>query len=305
MSSGPAWQGEFVVDAPLAQALIQEQFPEFGEAPIVRVGEGWDHIVWRCRETVFRFPHQAESLKLARRSVTTLGELAHRLPLQIPVPTHIGRPGLRYPGHFVGYRWLRGCLPARVAITPQERFAAALPLAEFLRALHGLDATLARSWGIEAEGDKGSMAQRAEFAKKRVRQLAGTAWENLANRSLGAMGSVPAQAETKHNRVVHGDLHAGQVLLDEQHRLTAVIDWDELAIGDTAFDLVMVYSFLPQRARVGFWRAYGDKQAAKRARHLALSYGLAFLVQALETEDTALRDEAVFGLENALVGPEV
>jgi macrolide phosphotransferase len=38
--------------------------------------------------------------------------------------------------------------------------------------------------------------------------------------------------------VIHGDLHAGHVLIDEAQRVTGLIDWTEARIGDPALDLL-------------------------------------------------------------------
>jgi len=299
---GTEWQGSLPVDASLARSLIDSQFPALRGIGLERVGSGWDHVVWRCGETLFRFPHQAESLDLARRSVQALGHLSTRLPLLIPTPTHQGVPEAGYPGHFVGYRWLEGALPAQLPLTEADRRRATPKLAAFLRTLHGIALPEARAWGVPLEDDKGSMVERTEYARKRARQLADTRWAQLGADALAVMEQPPPEASDSAFRLVHGDLHSGQVLFDTSHTITAVIDWDELAIGDPAFDLIMVYSFVPPMAREDFWHRYGDRTAAARARHLALSYGLAILVQALHTEDPVLRDEAAAGLENALTG---
>ena len=92
-----------------------------------------------------------------------------------------------------------------------------------------------------------------------------------------------------------------QILLDEQLQLSAIIDWDEVCIGDPAYDLILVYSFLPQAIRPKFWSLYGPSSCKARARHLALSYGLAILAQAVDSAHHNLRDEAAFSLENALI----
>ncbi len=294
------WQGSLDVNASLARSLINSQFPELAGRELAQLRAGWDHAVWRCGDIVFRFPHQTGSLDLARRSVQALQQLAPKLPLRIPIPTHQGTPTPAYPGHFVGYRWLAGWLPADLPLTTSDRTRAASTLAGFLHVLHKLEWAESRSWGVAAASDKGSMALRSEKARKRVQQLADTGWARLAADALQAMERPPAEALAGEACLVHGDLHAGQVLLDSNHNLAAVLDWDELAIGDPAFDLIMVYSFLPPSAREDFWRIYGSCKAAARARHLALSYGLAILVQAIHSHDEALREEAAFGLKNAL-----
>ena len=295
-----AWSPTFPVDRALAGRLIAHRFPHLNVDDLEKVGVGWDHEVWRCGDVLFRFPHQRDGLTAAKEKASALTHLGPLLPLAVPMPVLYGQPTAEYPGHFVGYRWLDGQLPARLPLTAQERARAAPALARFTRTLHALPVAQATGWGLVQEGPRGSMRERAVSGRQRADQLKDTAFTDLAHRAAAAMDPPPAECVDHERRVVHGDLHAGQVLFDAQHRLVGVIDWDSTAIGDPAFDLIMVYAFLPPSARAVFWAEYGVSSAARRARHLALSYGLALLAQGVATGDTAVRDEAAFSLKNAL-----
>jgi len=44
------WTAEVAVDARLAGALIEEQFPQLAPAQVRRLGEGWDNAVFLMRE---------------------------------------------------------------------------------------------------------------------------------------------------------------------------------------------------------------------------------------------------------------
>lgn len=296
-----AWAARHPVDEELAERLIREQFPEL-DGDVVEVGVGWDHRVWRCGGVAFRFPQQDEALSVGRDRREALARLAPRLPLAVPEPLLLGEPSEAYPGWFVGYRWLPGDLPARLDLTRADRVRAAPALAGFARAVHAVPLETAEAWGLEIEGKRGSMAERVGAGRRRAEQLAGTGFAELARRAAEAMASAPAECRPEERRVVHGDLHAGQVLFDAEHTLVGVIDWDSLAIGDPAFDLLMAWSFVPAEGRAAFWDAYGESTAKARARHLALSYGLGLLAQGVATGDEGVRDEAAYSLECALEG---
>jgi aminoglycoside phosphotransferase (APT) family kinase protein len=300
-----AWSPEFPVDRALAARLIGEQFPQLRPhletgSGLQQIGLGWDHHVWRCGPIAFRFPHQTESLRSGHDVADALAQLAPSLSLATPEPLLRGTPTADYPGHFVGYRWIEGEMPARLPLTSEDRGRAALPLARFLRTLHSTPRSSATEWGLVVEGNRGNMAERTTHGRQRANQLQHTAFAELSDRAAAAMVPPPAERTPAELRVVHGDLHAGQVLCDAQHTLVGVIDWDSLALGDPAFDLIMVRAFLPPPARSVFWEIYGDRSAQARAHHLALSYGLALLAQGVETGDDGVRDEAAFSLENAL-----
>jgi len=295
-----AWSPEFPVDRDLAARLIGEQFPQLDTDTLTTLGVGWEHRVWRCEHVAFRFPQRRACLRSGLDGANALARLAPLLPLATPEPLLTGAPTGDYPGNFVGYRWIDGELPARLPLSLDDRARAALPLAAFARALHGVSAARARSWGLTLEGERGSMSERARRGRGRAEDLRRTAFTDLADRAAQAMAAPPPECTPSERRVVHGDLHAGQVLFDRDHTLVGVIDWDSLALGDPAFDLIMASSFIPPSARSEFWNAYGDRAAEARARHLALSYGLAILAQGVATGDGAIRDEAALSLENTL-----
>ena len=73
---------------------------------------------------------------------------------------------------------------------------------------------------------------------------------------------------------VHGDLLPSNLLL-QQGRLSAVIDWAGLGIGDPACDMIIVWGLLPPGARNTFRVALAvDDATWARGRGWALSIGL-------------------------------
>jgi len=89
---------------------------------------------------------------------------------------------------------------------------------------------------------------------------------------------------------IHGDLHPGNLLVSGG-RLSAVIDFGDLAAGDPATDLSVAWMLLPPPARSTF-RASArgafdpiDDDTWMRARGWALALGLAYLASS--------RDDAV------------
>jgi len=73
---------------------------------------------------------------------------------------------------------------------------------------------------------------------------------------------------------LHGDLHAGNLLL-ERGRLSAVIDFGCLGVGDPACDFLVAWSFLSAETRDVFRAALAvDDATWARGRGWALSVGL-------------------------------
>ena len=295
------WSPDIPVDRALVERVLAEQFPQLDRGTLVHAGTGWDHEVWRCDDVVFRFPIQHESARAGRDRADALARLAPRLPVPVPVPLLFGEPTPDYPAHCVGYRYLPGELAARCALTSADRTRAGIRLAELTRAIHAVPLDEARAWGLQIEGERGSMAERVVHGRQRAEQLADTPFAELARQAADAMEPAPPECTPSERRVVHGDLHAGQTLF-AHGQLTGVIDWDALNIGDPAFDLLMAHGFVPAASRAAFWARYGETTASARARHLALSYGLALLAQGVAVGDDGVRDEAAWSLANALQG---
>jgi aminoglycoside phosphotransferase (APT) family kinase protein len=98
---------------------------------------------------------------------------------------------------------------------------------------------------------------------------------------------------------IHGDLHPGNLLLNSG-RLAAVLDFGDLAAGDPATDLSVMWMWLPPSARSTLCAsARGDldsidDETLMRARGWALALGLAYLA-------TSGNDELMGGLGRATV----
>ena len=88
---------------------------------------------------------------------------------------------------------------------------------------------------------------------------------------------------------IHGDLHPGNLLVSSG-RLSAVIDFGDLAAGDPATDLSIAWMLLPRSAHQGFFTsARGefdplDNHTLMRARGWALALGLAYLANSRDDE---------------------
>ncbi len=92
---------------------------------------------------------------------------------------------------------------------------------------------------------------------------------------------------------IHGDLHPGNLLL-EDGRLTAVLDFGDMAGGDPATDLAVMWMLLAPAHRDTLFRAAGwsrsDERGEyvwRRARGWALALGVAYVAHAPEGDPLA------------------
>ena len=104
--------------------------------------------------------------------------------------------------------------------------------------------------------------------------------------------------------LVHGDLHVRHVLVGDDGRPAAVIDWGDLAVADPSVDLSLYWSQLDAPARAAFREAYGAERLTParllRARVLALFLDAALAAYAHDTGNEALLRTTLDGLERTL-----
>jgi aminoglycoside phosphotransferase (APT) family kinase protein len=275
MAIGTKPPAEVAIDQSLVRALLQEQHRDLAHLALNDLGEGWDNRLFRLGEDlVVRVPRRAIAAALIEQEQRWLPRLPPRLPLPIPEPCRIGRPGCGFPWSWSITPWFPG--QSALLAPPHDLSAAAVTLGRFLRALHQPAPEEAphnpwRSVPLAGRtsalhdhlGQVGRLADRAAVLET---------WER-------ALGAPPWSGP---RLWIHGDLHPGNLLVS-QGRLSAVIDFGDLAAGDPATDLSVMWMFVPLSTRSTFLAsARGesdpiDDHTLMRARGWALALGLAYL----------------------------
>jgi aminoglycoside phosphotransferase (APT) family kinase protein len=82
----------------------------------------------------------------------------------------------------------------------------------------------------------------------------------------------PIGARLESRSLVHGDLYASHILVDESFHATGIIDWGDVHFGEPALDLTVAYAVIPPSLREPFFDAYGsaDEAARRLARYRAI-----------------------------------
>jgi len=272
---------EVAIDAHLVQALLLEQHPDLSTLPLSRIGEGWDNAVFRLgADLAVRLPRRAASAPMIEHEQRWLAELAPRLPLPIPTPIRIGRPGSGFPWSWSVVRWFPGTNAATETLRNPQ--AVALALGHFLRALHQPappDAPRSAFRSIPLDARTSRLHEHLDqlgdvISRERVLAL----WDRLV---ITPRWAGPPMW-------IHGDLHPANLLLvDDQ--LASVIDFGDITCGDPATDLSVMWMLLPPEHRETLFVAAGhdrsnpsDEQMWRRARGWALSIGVAVVALGLE-----------------------
>ena len=259
--------GEHAVTAARARALIAAQMPDLADLPLRRVGQtGTDNVLDRLGPAlVARFPRlpwgAAEVLHLARWLPTLTP-----LPLSIPLATRLGQPDAAYPHPWSIGPWL----PGRDAFTapPDQRTAVPI-LAQFLKTLHNHP----RRPDAPLRGQADRFDLRLTAARPLIAQL--TPAEGDADLLLHLLTRAQATPPFAGTPVwIHGDLHPAN-LLTRRGRLTSVIDWGGMGLGDPGMDLMVAWTLLDAQARAAFKAAMEPDPAAwARGRAQALGKAL-------------------------------
>jgi aminoglycoside phosphotransferase (APT) family kinase protein len=258
---------EVDTDPSLVRRLLAAQLPQWADLPIQSVpSAGTDNALFRLGDDmVVRLPRIHSAAESLERELRWLPRLAPLLPVAVPVPLGKWEPAEGYPWHWSVYRWLEGENPTVDRITDPR--ALATDLAGFITAFQRIDPTDGPPAGRGVPLAMRDAPTRA--AIEAVRGMVDTdaviaAWDAAlqAPEWLGA----PVW--------LHADLAPGNVLIVDG-RLSAVIDFGVLGVGDPAGELPVAWNLLPVGVRNVFRAALRvDDATWERGRGWALSIAL-------------------------------
>ena len=266
---------EVDTDPSLVGRLIAAQFPQWARLPIVPVpSPGTDNALYRLGEDmVVRLPSRERTTATLQKERRWLPRLAPLLPLAVPVPLADGIPAEGYPFEWCVYRWLQGENATVERVTDMRQFAT--DLAQFVAALQQIDPT-----GGPPPGEHNFLRGEPPAARDAPTRAAIVSLRGAID--VGAVTAAWESAlrapEWEHPPVwIHGDLDSRNLLVAEE-RLSAVIDWGCLGVGDPAWDVMVAWKALSADTRDIFRTALSvDEATWARARGGALSQALGAL----------------------------
>jgi len=258
---------ELETDASLVGRLLAAQFPHWADLPIEPVqSSGTDNAIYRLGDDMaVRLPRIHWATGQPELEHEWLPRLAPHLPLAIPVPLAQGAPGEGYPWQWSIHRWLGGETATLERIADPDSFAK--ELAEFVTALQRIDAKDGPPAGRGVP-----LAMRDAPTRAAIEELHGMVDTDAMTAMWDAALQIP---EWNGPDVwIHGDLAPGNLLVVDG-RLSAVIDFGCLGVGDPACDAIVAWNLLTAETRNAYRAALRvDDDTWDRGRGWALSVAL-------------------------------
>jgi aminoglycoside phosphotransferase (APT) family kinase protein len=280
---------EVPIDATLVRRLLAAQFPRWAGLPLAPVLPwGTDNALYRLGDDLaVRLPRRPQTVAQLEKERRWLPVLAPRLPLAIPAPLAAGEPAEGYPLAWGIYRWLDGAPATETPIA--DHAAAAADLVAFIAALQAIDPTDGPRPGPDNAWRGVPLATRDRSTRASIAAL-GDAIDARAV-TAGWEAALAAPDWSRPHTWLHGDLDARNVLV-AGGRLTAVIDFGCMGVGDPTCDFAVAWKLLTPDTRGGFRAALAvDDATWTRARGWVLSQAVnALSYYTIETNAVLVRE---------------
>ena len=259
------------ITASLVKKLLTEQFPEYKDLPITPLEmQGHDNHTFRIGSTMLiRMPTKEVYALAVPKEHEFLPLLAPHLSTTIPTPLKMGIPSEQYPFPFSLYQWIPGKSLNTITCSEACLEHLAWALAHFLTELQKISLPGEEKltpgphnyWRgdhlqiYDVDARHQIMACHTLIDAKKALEL----WEKaMSTRWHG------------HPVWIHGDYAPGNILI-HNGKLSGVIDFGGMGIGDPACDLVIAWTFFKKPHREIFQKAMNlDKDTWCRAQAWAL-----------------------------------
>ena len=272
---------ELIVAPATVRALVDRDLPGYADRPLERLAaSGSTNTLYRLGDDLLvRLPRQPGGGVAIAKEARWSPLVTDGFPVPTPQIVAVGEPGFGYPEQWSVVRWLEGSHPEVVDPTrpaSADRSGLAAGLADVITALRA--APIPR----EAVADPAlrwyrgePLITRDEPTREHFRQCRAIADLDLdldgAEQVWEQAMRLPGIDEPHGEHWFHGDLLAENLLVDDG-RLTGVLDFGSLSIGDPTIDLHGAWEILdPAGREVLRQRAGIDEPTWLRGRAWALS----------------------------------
>lgn len=282
----------------LAKKLITEQFPEYAQLFITSVeSQGHDNRSFRLgNEMLIRIPTKSQyALKVAKEQ-DLLPKLAPHLSFEIPAPIKMGHPSQDYPYPFSIYKWLQGRSINLIDKKTIDLEKLAFNMAKFLKELQAIKDVAGPMPGQHNWWRGSHISVYDKDAREQIAALS----EIIDSDKAMDLWIRALNTKWKKDPVwIHGDFAIGNLLLKDG-KLSAVIDFGGMGMGDPACDLVIAWTYLEGSSREIFIKEMNlDEDTWLRAKAWAL-WKASFVLCELENKNVTEAHEQLKIIEEVL-----
>ncbi|WP_242212974.1 aminoglycoside phosphotransferase family protein [Bacillus cereus group sp. BfR-BA-01383] len=255
------------INVNLVEKLIQEQFPEWAHLEVKPVKlSGHDNRTFHLGDQMsVRLPSDAAYAPQVEKENKWLPILSKELSLPISAPIAKGNPSEEYPWPWSINKWIEGETVTKENVHDLNEFAT--DLGSFLVALQSIDASNGLIAGAHNFYRGGLISVYDQEARVAIENNKDVFDETL----LKHLWNLALRSTWKRKPVwVHGDIAPGNLLVKDG-KLSAVIDFGILGVGDPACDAAMAWTFFDKNSRNIFKEILRmDEETWNRARGWAL-----------------------------------
>ncbi|PGT01968.1 aminoglycoside phosphotransferase family protein [Bacillus cereus] len=255
------------INTELVKKLVQGQFPEWAHLEIrpIKCSGHVNRTFHLGKLMSVRLPSDAAYAPQVEKENKWLPILNKELSIPISIPIAKGNPSEEYPWPWSINKWLEGETATKENVRDLDEFAA--DLGSFLIELQSIDASNGPIAGAHNFYRGGLISVYDEEARVAIENNKDIFDETL----LKHLWDLALRSTWDHKPVwVHGDIAPGNLLVKDG-KLSAVIDFGILGVGDPACDAAMAWTFFDKNSRNVFKEVLRiDEEMWNRARGWAL-----------------------------------
>lgn len=269
----------------LVRALVDDAFPEYAGLPLrpLKAAGSTNALFHLGDELLVRLPQQPGGSASIEAEARWLPEFTGRLPVEVPEVVGLGRPAHGFPESWSIVRWLPGEQPESVGPhdpVDRRRSDLAHDLADVIRGFRAVDVPVEAAQDPALRSYRGGPLEAIDETTrdniKACRRLPGLGLDLDAAQDVWAEAvALPCSGDPDRLRWVHADLVAENLLVREA-RLSAVLDFGGLCVGDPTVDLIPAWELLDAPSRAAF-RAALDVDDLTWARGRAWALAIAIM----------------------------
>lgn len=234
------------LDLQLCKRLIEACCPQLAIEKITPNSEGWVYFVAEVNEKyIFRFPRWSEAEAHLETEAAILPSLGDRVSLQIPQFQFICKGHHGYKWRFVGYPKIPGTPMTKRLLETTTPNQPAKDLGVFLTQLHNYPVDQARRVNVPYFNTHQWQTFYKDFYHQIQTEIFPALDGVLQNKVTETFHDFLRNDQhfQFQSRLIHRDLGEDHILWDkDEKRITGIIDWNDVGIGDPAFDFTGLLS---------------------------------------------------------------